>query len=122
VIFRQDYPHHEMPLVYRAASVCVSVPETDGAPASVTEAMVIGVPLCVSRLPWAEEPPYSESRMRLVPVGDHLQLADEICALLGSDNAADVEANRDLAWRVAGWERCYGRFEPEYERLIAAAA
>jgi glycosyltransferase involved in cell wall biosynthesis len=46
-------PYAEMADWYRAADVCVSIPDTDSSPRSVWEAMACGTPCVVSDLPWA---------------------------------------------------------------------
>jgi glycosyltransferase involved in cell wall biosynthesis len=48
-------PYEQMPDYYRAADVCVSVPDTDSSPRSVWEAMACGCPCVLSDLPWARE-------------------------------------------------------------------
>jgi glycosyltransferase involved in cell wall biosynthesis len=40
---------------YRAADVCVSIPDTDSSPRSVWEAMACGCPCVLSDLPWTRE-------------------------------------------------------------------
>jgi hypothetical protein len=63
---------------------------------------------------------YREARVRSVPVGDHLALAEHIGQLLDGANDADREVNRAIVARVAAREDCLGAFESEYERLAAA--
>lgn len=48
-------PYERMPDYYRAADACVSIPDTDGSPRSVWEAMACGCPCVVSDLPWVRD-------------------------------------------------------------------
>jgi glycosyltransferase involved in cell wall biosynthesis len=120
VRFEPKSPHAEMPLVYRAASVCVSVPSSDSAPTSVFEALALGVPAIVSELPWLEEPVYRHARLRRVPVGDHEALAVAIVDALRSPRPDDDAANRELVARELDRDRIFAGVETEYERLAAA--
>jgi glycosyltransferase involved in cell wall biosynthesis len=48
-------PYERLPDYYRAASVCVSIPDSDSSPRSVWEAMACGCPCVLSDLPWVHE-------------------------------------------------------------------
>lgn len=48
-------PYEQLPDYYRAASVCVSIPDSDSSPRSVWEAMACGCPCVLSDLPWVHE-------------------------------------------------------------------
>jgi glycosyltransferase involved in cell wall biosynthesis len=48
-------PYDELADYYRAADVCISIPDSDSSPRSVWEAMACGCACVVSDLPWAHE-------------------------------------------------------------------
>jgi glycosyltransferase involved in cell wall biosynthesis len=50
-----NVPSEQMPDVYRAADVVVSIPSSDSSPRSVWEALACGRPVVVSDLPWARD-------------------------------------------------------------------
>jgi glycosyltransferase involved in cell wall biosynthesis len=116
-ILRGSIPHELMPLLYRAADVFVSVPESDGVPSSVIEAMMIGLPIIVSRLPWLEDPAFGEFRLGQVVVGDELGLAEMISERLRHPDTEAVASNRKLALGLCDRDSCFGAFEGEYARL-----
>jgi glycosyltransferase involved in cell wall biosynthesis len=110
--------HRRMPLAFRAATVCVSVPESDGGgPSSVFEAISLGTPTIVSDLPWVHEPVHREARLRVVPVSDERALAEAIVSALESPSPEDAKANMRLIERSFDRDRVLSAFEAEYERL-----
>ena len=113
------WPHAEMAFAYRAAAVCVSVPESDSAPTSVFEAMAVGTPGIVSELPWLAEPVHREAQLTDVPVGDAAALAEAILAGLAGELDYGVDANRDLVARCFDRDTVFGAVEDDYERLAA---
>jgi glycosyltransferase involved in cell wall biosynthesis len=110
-------PHERVPLVYRAASVCVSTPASDSAPTSVFEALALGVPAVVSDLPWVHEPVYREARLGIVPVGDHLRLAEAILERITAPISDDQEQNRRLVATHFDRNRVFEGVEVDYRRL-----
>jgi glycosyltransferase involved in cell wall biosynthesis len=48
-------PYEQLPEYYRAADICVSIPNSDSSPRSVWEAMACGCACVISDLPWAHE-------------------------------------------------------------------
>jgi glycosyltransferase involved in cell wall biosynthesis len=110
-------PHRRMALAYRAAAVCLSVPESEGAPSSVFEALSVRAPVIVSDLPWVHEPVHREARLRVVPVGDHDALAEAIVAALESPSEEDAEHNLRLVERSFDRDRVLSAFGLEYERI-----
>lgn len=117
ILFEPKHPHAEMPIVLRAAAVCVSVPESDGAPVTALEAMALGVPLVVSDLPWVHEPSFQDARMDVVPVGDPETLAAAILRRLRCPDPETVEANRRLVAERFDRNRLLPEVEAAYEAL-----
>ncbi|MET0958451.1 MAG: glycosyltransferase family 4 protein [Solirubrobacterales bacterium] len=113
------YPHDRIALAYRAAVAVVSVPESDSAPTSVFEALSLGTAAIVSDLPWVTEPGYSEARLSVVPVGDHLALADAIEHTVAEPSPEDARANMDLVARSFDQDRIFGEVGRAYEALAA---
>lgn len=102
--------------LYRAAAAVVSVPESDGLPSSVLEAMACGVPVVVSDLPGPREALGPSHPDLVVPVGDAVALARVVNRLL----AAPAANRRDLGTALRG--RAVQRFNHttcmlEMERL-----
>jgi len=88
-------PYERLPDYYRAASVCVSIPDSDSSPRSVWEAMACGCPCVLSDLPWVHE---------LIEDGRHaLVVAPEPDAVAAAIRRLLTEP--DLAARIAGEAR-----------------
>lgn len=60
----------EMPDLYRLADVVISVPESDGGPTTIVEALAVGRPIVASDLPPVREWLGELDPAALVPVGD----------------------------------------------------
>lgn len=121
VLFHPAWAHEQMPFVYTAASVVVSVPASDSAPTSVVEALGLGRPCIVSDLPWIHEPHHREFRLRVVPVGDVQALTRAILESVERPDAAEAQVNRDLVSRKFDRTEIFAGMEEEYERLAATA-
>jgi glycosyltransferase involved in cell wall biosynthesis len=117
VIVTPPFPHEQMPFVYRASAVCVSIPESDSAPTSVFEALSLGTPAIVSELPWVREPVHEQARLSVVPGHDRGALADAIVAALSRPSADDAEANRRLVAEQFDRGRVFAEVDREYARL-----
>jgi glycosyltransferase involved in cell wall biosynthesis len=50
-----NVPYEQLPAYFRAADVCMSIPQSDSSPRSVWEAMACGCPCVLSDLPWTRE-------------------------------------------------------------------
>lgn len=111
-------PHVQMPLLFRAADVCVSVAESDSAPTSVFEALALGRPVIVSDLPWVHEPIHREAELAVVPVGDHRLLADAISQSLARTDLAAIEKNRRLIEEHFNRDEIFDNVGTEYERIV----
>ncbi len=85
----------EMPALFAAADVVVSIPESDGTPMSVLEALATGTPVIAGDLPSLRPWVLEEQTGRLVPVGDVPAIAAALCDLLGD------EAGRERMGRLA---------------------
>jgi glycosyltransferase involved in cell wall biosynthesis len=123
-------PYARMAAYYRAADVCVSIPDTDSSPRSVWEAMACGCACVVSDLPWAHELLRSGVHALLVPV-DAAAVAGAIKRLLTDDKlrraaAAHarrlVEKHRDAAKEMDRLEALYFRLAPRSAPPNAIAA
>ena len=73
-----------MLVLYQAADAVISVPESDGLPSSVLEAMACGVPVVVSDLPGPREALGPDHLELVVPVGDADALARVVNRLLAT--------------------------------------
>jgi glycosyltransferase involved in cell wall biosynthesis len=111
-------PYELMPEYYRAADVCVSIPDSDSSPRSVWEAMACGCPCVISDLPWAREL-IEDGRHALLaapyagPVSAALErvLTDaQFAARIGGEARRLVEMHRDQVTEM-------DRLSALYERL-----
>ena len=100
---------------YRAADVCVSIPDTDSSPRSVWEAMACGCPCVLSDLPWTRELITPGAQALLVDVRTEA-VATAITRLLDDRELADsvkrsalelVRANRDARREMDRLEAFY---------------
>jgi L-malate glycosyltransferase len=89
---------------YRAADIAISIPSSDGTPASVLEAMACGTAVIASDLPSLHDWIIPEQNGIIVPVGDVNALANAILRLLqdpgfrerlGSNATATVQEQGD---------------------------
>jgi L-malate glycosyltransferase len=111
-------PYEQMADYYRAADVCVSVPDTDSSPRSVWEAMACGCPCVVSDLPWARELIEPGRDALLVPIESGAIAASVERLLTDPDLASAMAAHaRSLVERHRDMNRETGRLIELYERL-----
>lgn len=111
--------------LYRAAAVVVSVPESDGLPVTLLEAMACGTPAVASDLPGPREALGPDGAAFLVPRGDAAALADAvrtILALSPADRGRLGEALRARAVEEFDATRSMLRMESLYRGLARAAA
>ncbi len=114
-------PHNEMADYYRLANAVVSVPQTDGTPLSVLEAMACGTPVIVSRIA-DYDPKYIEPHTTVLdaPIGDAKALADALLQVLRDDSVANrlsTEA-RQRVEQHGGYRMQMSRMEELYEQLV----
>ncbi len=109
--------HAELPKLFRAASVGVSVPSSDGSPQSVWEGLACGLPMVLSDLPQIHERDL-EGAARLVPA-DPAAIAS---ALAETIRDPDPGANRARArnWACANVDRAaeLERLDRAYRRVV----
>jgi L-malate glycosyltransferase len=112
-------PASQLPDVYRAADVVVSIPSSDSSPRSVWEALACGRPVIVSDLPWAREELMPEEQALLVPT-DAEAVARAIGRLLDDDDLARLLGvnGRALAAEELDPAACAGRIDSVYRRVV----
>jgi glycosyltransferase involved in cell wall biosynthesis len=102
---------------FRAADVCLSIPDTDSAPRSVWEAMACGCPCVLSDLPWVHEQIRSGEHALVTRI-DPSEVADAIVRLLEDPGLRDaivararalVESHHDTAVQMDRLEDMYAR-------------
>ena len=98
VIVLGNVPFEQLPDVYRAADVVVSIPSSDSSPRSVWEALACGRPVVVSDLPWARDELAPGGQALLVPL-DADAVAEAILRVLDDGDLATSlgAAGRKLA-------------------------
>jgi glycosyltransferase involved in cell wall biosynthesis len=110
-------PYERLPDWYRAAEVCVSIPDSDSSPRSVWEAMACGCACVLSDLPWVREL-IEDGRHALVvePTADAVSAAimrlltePGLAARVGAQARALVEAHRDQRVEMDRLSELYGR-------------
>ena len=92
-IFLKTIPHERMPLFLNLAHVFVSIPDSDGMPQSLLEAMACGTVPVVSDLPQYSELIKNETNALVLPSKDAQALAKTIIRLL-RDNALREKLSR----------------------------
>jgi glycosyltransferase involved in cell wall biosynthesis len=114
VRFAGELAHEDMAVLYNVADVVVSVPTSDGVPATFFESMGCGVPLVVSDLPAYDGLiVHGETGIR-VPARDARALSDALIALLD-----DPACGRRLAEAAGAVVREKGDFNREMSRVDA---
>jgi L-malate glycosyltransferase len=110
----------KMPDMYRLADVVVSVPESDGGPTTIVEALAVGRPIVATDLPsvreWLGEL-YPES---LVPVGDPVateQAIRNVLARSGAELDERARLGRSMVVERADRERNMATMEAFYREL-----
>ena len=113
---RQDLLHE----LYRAARVVVSVPDSDGMPVSVLEAMASGTPVVVSDLSGPREALGPAANRLVIPRGDAAALAKAIRAVMEMeppDRSALASALRERAVSEFDFRTAMLRMEHHYHAL-----
>lgn len=112
----------ELPLVFRAADVVISVPESDGVPASMLEAMATGRPVVASDLPGVRDWLGDLTPELLVPVGDAASARRALETVLSAGSVEREAIARRLRSRIeerASEETNMGVVEGWYRELAA---
>lgn len=110
-------PYERMADYFRAADVCVSIPDSDSSPRSVWEAMGCGCVCVLSDLPWVHELIRDGEHALVVPARAN-ELAEAICRLLAEPDLRDrlarngrelVEQHRNASVEMERLEMLYFR-------------
>ena len=115
-------PHDEMPDFYRLADVVLSIPESDGTPVTLLEAMASGSPVVATALPSVVEWLGDLAPEAMVPVDDPDATATAVtAALLMSTDRRDVLAARfrERVLERADYQRSMQAVEAAYRSLVA---
>ena len=116
-----NLPPEQLPDVYRAADVVVSLASSDSSPRSVWEALACARPVVVSDLPWARDE-LADSRALLVPL-EASAVAEAIERILGNDALSGRlgAAGRELAVAELEPSACRARVDALYRSVLEAA-
>jgi glycosyltransferase involved in cell wall biosynthesis len=112
-----NVPVEQMPDVYRAADVVVSLASSDSSPRSVWEALACGRPVVVSDLPWAREE-LDHGRHALLTPLDADAVADALERAL-EEPLAGAEG-RALAQETLDRAACSERIDTLYRSVVSA--
>ncbi len=113
--------HEELPELYRAADVCVSVPSSDGTSIAVLEAMACGRPVILSDIPANRELAHGGQTAVVVAVREEAALAEALGSLAAAPErrAALGRAARDYVVSEADSSVTLARAEELYRSLAA---
>lgn len=117
VIWLDEIPYEEIPILYSLAKVVINVPEQDGLPVSLFEASACKVPVITSNLPSYQEY-LSEGDYFRVAVGDVDGIVFVMQRILGGaeTNIKDrLQKNYDLVVKSADQEKCFALIEDIYQ-------
>ena len=119
VVYVPQVAYAEIPDLYRATDVVLSVPSSDGLPVSVLEAMACGTPVIASDLPALRELADDGADLSLVPARDVEALSRAIMAILADPvrKAQVVEQNLATVRRTADFGVEMARMEQLYHSL-----
>lgn len=122
-------PQHELPALYRRASLFVAPfvrdasGDQEGLPVALMEAIGCGCPAVVGFVPGLEDLLGDATRAISVVSGDHAALADAIVSALEDPAAAMARANalREAATGKVGWSSIAGAYGRLLHRVRARA-
>ena len=120
VRFIEGIEHRRMAEAYALADVVVSIPESDGTPVSVLEAMACGRPVVSTDLPSVREWLQEAAPWALVPVDDETKTTNAIRLALDLDPDARRSLGallRDIVASRADYERNMRKVEAAYRAL-----
>jgi glycosyltransferase involved in cell wall biosynthesis len=121
ILVLSDIADEDMLALYRLADLVVSVPESDGLPLTVLEAMACTTPVVVSDLPGLREFLGARFPGVLVPVGDTDALRTALAASLAQtaeERATTGRAMRELVVVEADFRSQLAVMEERYRDLI----
>ena len=116
VIFVDEMPYEELPLLYSLADVIVNVPEQDGLPVTLFEASACQVPVITSNLSSYQEF-LDKGNYICVDVGDIKGLTVAMKRVLGDRNTklkAALKINYELILQVADEKQNFSNLENIY--------
>lgn len=115
-------PPQQLPDVYRAADVIVSIASSDSSPRSVWEALACARPVVVSDLPWAHEE--LGGGQALVAALDEGEVAGAIERVLADATLAErlAAGGRALALAELDPVACIARIDALYKSVVRKAA
>ena len=124
VVYVPQVSYAEIPDLYRAADLVLSVPSSDGMPVSVLEAMACGVPVIATDLPALRELTADGADLALTPVRDIDALCAAILTLLTDPARRQQASERNLATvrRAADFATEMARMEAFYRALAHSGA
>ena len=116
-------PYEQMVSYYRAADVCISIPNSDSSPRSVWEAMGCGTPCVLSDLPWVHELIRDGEHALVVPISEEA-VADAMRRLLADQDLADhlARQGRQLVEEHHDADKELRRLCDVYQRLARRGA
>jgi glycosyltransferase involved in cell wall biosynthesis len=112
LLFFTEIPHNRMPLFLNLAQVFVSIPDSDGMPQSLLEAMSCGTVPVVSNLPQYDEIIKNEANAIVVQQKDVSALARAILKLLQDNALRDKLSSACVDTVVEGMD-----YEVEMEKM-----
>jgi glycosyltransferase involved in cell wall biosynthesis len=112
----------QMPDVYRAADVVVSIPSSDSSPRSVWEALACGTPVVVSDLPWARDE-LEAGQSALVVSLEAERVADAIVRVLDDPVLGEGLGSRGRTLAAAELDpaACSRRIDSLYRSVVEGA-
>jgi glycosyltransferase involved in cell wall biosynthesis len=122
VTIAESIPHEEMAAVLRLADIVLSIPETDGTPVTILEALAVGRPVVASDVPSVREWLGDLDPGRLVPVGDVAATAAALRHVLETTDAASAAiavAGRRMVVDAADHDANMRLMEARYAQLAA---
>lgn len=121
VLFIGSIPYQDMPLWMNLAEILVMVPQSDGMPNSLLEAMACGTVPVLSQLPqYAEVIRHGLNGFLVEPEPDAIAEGLVKALSAGIDRASIVERNRRFVMEAADQDREMARMEGWYAALAKA--
>ena len=110
----------QMPDVYRAASVVVSLASSDSSPRSVWEALACGRPVVTSDLQWARDELAPAGAAALVAI-EPAPVGSAIARILGDEAVANTMAEQGRALALANLDptACAARIDALYREVAS---
>jgi L-malate glycosyltransferase len=113
--------HDRMPDYFRAATVGISVPSSDGSPTSVWEGMACGLPMILSDLPQMRERLEETGAARFVAIEENA-IAEAVLELLEHPALRERMSTEGRSWVVDNVDNLRGRerLAEVYQRALEA--